>query len=466
MRVLIVDDERNIRESLGRLLALEGIESATAPDGEAGAALLSEEAFDAVVLDLKMPGMGGQGLLEWMRAEGLRTPAVMISALGEIGDAVNALKTGASDYLVKPFDPAELVARLKSLVAARRREDLVEAGARTRPSGGGLLGESRAMRDIRRLVGKVAARDATVLVTGESGTGKEVVARAIHEASPARDEPFVAVNLGALPLELAESELFGYEKGAFTGADDRKPGLFELAGSGILFLDEVGEMPLSLQVKLLRALQERKTRRLGGTRDIPVRARLVAATNRDLKAAVAEGRFREDLFYRLDVVRVEVPPLRERAEDIPLLAGHILGKIAARSGRPAKRLAGEALAALSAYRFPGNVRELENVLERAAILCEGEEILLGELGLPEGGPAQPGARGAPRGGPRGEAGNGGGAGRPGALGRQGGSLESLERDAVAAALEKWGGNRTKAALELGVSRRTILNKIKLYGLEG
>jgi two-component system, NtrC family, response regulator AtoC len=444
VRVLIVDDEKNIRESIGKLFSLEGIMSAVAADGREATAQLSDTAFDAVVLDLKMPGMDGQKLLEWIRGEGLRTPVVMISALGDINDAVKALKTGADDYLIKPFDPGELILKLRTLVAGRKRQDQLEAGSRTTGSGTRLVGESAALRALRAMIEKVAAGDATVLITGESGTGKEVVAREIHALSPRAAEPFVAVNIGGIHENLVESELFGHEKGAFTGAEARTTGLFELAGGGTIFLDEIGEMPLPLQVKLLRVLQERRTRRLGGTRDIPIQARIMSATNRDIEELVGSGRFREDLYYRLNVVRIAVPPLRERTDDIPLLAGHLLEKIRLRVGKPPKRLTPEALDALVGYPFPGNIRELENILERVMISCEEETILPADLGL---------ARAPVR---RAEA--------P-AVPASPASIEEVEREAIARALAAWGGNRTRAALELGISRRTIINKIKRYGLE-
>ena len=439
MKVLIVDDEQNIRESIQRLFNLEGIEAVAAADGRAGAARLAEEAFDAVILDLKMPEMDGQELLEWIRGEGLRTPVIMISALGEVNDAVKALKSGATDYLMKPFDPAELILKVRTVVSNRKREDRMEAGTRTAADGAKLVGEGAAARSLRVLIEKISAGNTTVLITGESGTGKEVVAREIHANSPNSAEPFIAVNIGAIHEHLMESELFGHEKGAFTGAQERKSGLFELAGAGTLFLDEIGEMPLTLQVKLLRVIQERKTRRLGGTRDIPIEARIISATNKDIEALVHEGRFREDLYYRLNVVRVAVPPLRDRLDDIPLLAGYLLERIRTRIGKPAKRLAAEAVDALLAYPFPGNIRELENLLERAMIICEDDVILATDLDLHRAMPKKTFPAAAT-------------------------SMTDVEHAAIARALEKWNGNRTKAAEELGISRRTILYKIKRYGL--
>lgn len=451
MKVLIVDDERNIRESIQKILGFDSIESGSAPDGAAALELLRSEPFDAVVTDLRMPVMGGQELIERMRGEGMRCPVIMISALGEIHDAVTALKSGATDYLIKPFDPDELVLKLVAAVATRKLEDRFEAGARTASSTSGFVGEGEAAKDLARTIAKVAASGTTVLITGESGSGKEVVAREIHARSPRADEPFVAVNVGGVHEGLMESELFGHEKGAFTGAGTLKVGLFELAGPGTLFLDEIGEMPLPLQVKLLRVLQERKIRRLGGTRDIPVAARILSATNKDIEELVRVGRFREDLYYRLNVVRVAVPPLRERRDDIPLLASFLLGKLRARMGRGAARLAPAALEALSAYSYPGNVRELENILERALIYADGDEILAADLGL-----APPRRKPATRiSGPEATP----------AEAPADASLDAAERLAIELALANSGGNRTRAAAALGISRRTILYRIKRYGLD-
>ncbi len=457
MNILIVDDERNIRESLRKYLSLEGVSATVAADGESAVSLLSDECFDAVVLDLRLPGMSGQDVLEWIQSRGIRSPVIMISAHGEIDDAVTALKSGAADYLTKPFDPAELVRRLSVLVSGRKREDLIEAEKRTAGAEPRLVGDSPAMRELARIIGLVAPSDATVLVTGESGTGKEVVAREIHARSPRAGEPFVAVNIGAIPEQLMESELFGHEKGAFTGAVARKPGLFELAGSGTLFLDEIGEMPLNLQVKLLRVLQDRKLRRLGGTVDLPVRARIVSATNRDVEAMVRAGDFREDLYYRLNVVRLLIPPLRERADDIPALADFLVRKIAARMNKPPRAFSAGALDALSAYPYPGNVRELENILERALIYCQGSVIDVADIDLRAPSfPRESGAAGSLY--PCGNI-------APPAHADGPVSLGEAERQAIESALARNGGNRTRAAAELGISRRTIINKIRAFGLE-
>ena len=470
MRVLIVDDEKNIRESLKKYLKLEKIDSLGAESGEAALEALSRESFDAVILDLKLPGMSGQAVLERMLVQGISAPVIMISAHGDIPDAVQALKSGAGDYLVKPFDPAELSIRLRSLVENKRRENALEAEARTSPlkktlGATLLLGNSPAIMEISRQIDKIAASAVTVLITGDSGTGKEVVAREIHARGPYREEPFVAVNIGGIHEGLMESELFGHEKGSFTGAANRKQGLFELAGRGCIFLDEIGEMPMPLQVKLLRVLQERKVRRLGGTSDIPINARIISATNQALETQIKEGRFREDLFYRFNVFRINLPPLRERREDISILARHFLEK---HSGRAAPSLTAEALAKLEQHSFPGNVRELENIIERALIYCENSIIRDTDIDLRETGAAP--SCNAPH------------QNKPDAPPKipdrhqhsdnepetgitANSTLDEIEKQAVINALAKCNGNRTRAAELLGVSRRTILNKIKQFGME-
>ncbi|MDR2149913.1 MAG: sigma-54 dependent transcriptional regulator [Spirochaetaceae bacterium] len=435
MRVLIVDDERNIRTSLKKYLGLEHIDSTAVESGEAALCVLEKECFDLVILDLKLPGMSGHAVLEWMQTRGIPAPVIMISAHGQIHDAVNALKCGAKDYLVKPFDPAQLVLKLRAL--AEDHEPMFVGTERPQARENTLIGNTPAMQQLSRQIDRIAATDVTILITGESGTGKEISAREIHARGLAPDAPFVAVNIGGIHEGLMESELFGHEKGAFTGATSRKIGLFELAGQGTLFLDEIGEMPLPLQVKLLRVLQERKIRRLGGITDIPVTARIISATNRNLELMIKEGKFREDLYYRLNVLRLALPPLRERGEDIPMLTDFLLKKLSCRMGRPVPVLSKEARDQLLVYSFPGNIRELENILERALIYSEGTIIQradLGDLGAHSTENALPS------------------------------SLEIMEKKAVQEALERCRGNRTKAAQVLGISRKTLLNKIRLYGL--
>ncbi|MDR0876945.1 MAG: sigma-54 dependent transcriptional regulator [Treponema sp.] len=463
MRVLIVDDEQNIRQSLKKYLSLEKIDSEGAESGEAALEYLEKENFDAVILDLKLPGISGQAVLEIMQKQGIYSPAIMISAHGEIADAVTALKSGAKDYLVKPFDPAELVIKLRSLVENHRRENTMEAEKRTIPKENSFLGDTPQMRKLLDQIDKIAGTDVTVLITGESGTGKEVAAREIHARSPAAGEPFVAVNIGGIHEGLMESELFGHEKGSFTGAAARKIGLFELAGHGCLFLDEIGEMPMPLQVKLLRVLQDRKIRRLGGVSDIPVSARIISATNQNLETLVKEGRFREDLYYRLNVFRISLPPLRERRDDVPLLAHHLLAKHASRT--KACTMSSGAIEKLKTYSFPGNIRELENILERALIYCEGNIIRPEDIDLHETQNNAPFETAGLSDQMLTTAAIASGQNPAAANTFRSESLEDIEKQAIIAALERCDGNRTRAAESLGVSRKTILNKIKLYGLK-
>lgn len=438
MKILVADDEKNIREALVKWLNSSGYEAVGAENGLAAQRLLQEEAFSGVVSDLKMPGLDGLQLLAWCRTEGPDVPFVMISAHGEIQDAVEAMRRGAKDYLVKPFDPEELEVRLKAALDAHRDGRIARSVRSATPETD--HPSSPTWAKIDALVAKAAPTSALMLITGESGTGKEVLARRIHDLSTRAAGPFVAINIGGLPESLLESELFGYEKGAFTGADRRKSGLFEMAGGGTLFLDEIGELPLALQVKLLRVLQERKIQRLGGTVPIPVESRILAATNRDLASEVKAGRFREDLFYRLNVVPVLLPPLRERTEDIPWLCRKLLAKLAPAMGRPAPELTPGALKRLAAYPFPGNVRELENLLERTLIFSEGDLITEADLALP----------GLPK--------------EADPVPARTGTLHELELQAIRESLLRWEGNQTKAAEELGITRRTLFTKIKEYGL--
>ena len=448
MNVLIVDDEINIRQLMSRYLKLEGIQSSEAENGLSAQRMLREQGFDACIIDLRMPGMNGLELIQWIRSEGLRMPIIMISAHGEISDAVTALKEGAQDYIVKPFDPEELVLRLKKLVELQNLRNVVESESRQADSEGELfIGESPQVRQIKKVIEKIADTTSMVLITGESGTGKEVVARRIHQTSPVADGPFVAINIGGVPENLIESELFGYEKGAFTGAVSRKIGMFELAGGGTLFLDEIGDMPLSLQVKILRVLQDRKIIRLGGTTELPINARIIAATNKDLEERVRNGSFREDLFYRLNVVRIHIPPLRQRREDIPLLAAGILKRLNREMGHTVTGISADALNRITEHEFYGNVRELENILERAMIFATESEIQESDLDLRHSVSLHNQTQ-QPQELPQSEA----------------KSLKEAEIEAIIHALHRWEGNRTRAAEELGISRRTLINKIAEYNL--
>lgn len=438
MRILIAEDDKQFSTRLMKFCKLEQIDVITAENGVSAKRLLEEEVFDAVLTDLSMPGMTGLELLKWIQKDGPSLPVIMMSGYGDIHDAIEAMKLGAQDYMVKPFDLDEFVIRLKRLVENRNLQDQIEIGKRKLSESQHWIGESPEMKKVSALIEQIAPTSSTVLITGESGTGKEVVARAIHRLSPRANKSFVAVNMGGIPENLLESELFGYEKGAFTGAGTRKIGMFELASSGTLFLDEVGDMPLHLQVKILRVLQERKIQRLGGTQSIPIDVRILTATNKKIEGLLEKGLFREDLYYRLNVLRINLPPLREREEDIPLLAGYFIKQFARKIGKPVYEIDPEAIRTLQTYHFPGNVRELENMIERAMILTRTDIITAKDLGLHP----QTNHTSSKR-----------------------GTLEEIQKQALIEALQRWEGNKTRAAEELGINRRTILNKLKEYGLE-
>jgi two-component system response regulator PilR (NtrC family) len=443
-RVLVVDDEPPQLEILRLILGSEGHEVATAPSGKAALAALRRQPFDVVLTDLKMPDLSGIALLEEIQREQPGACVVLMAAHGSIDSAVEAMRKGAFDYLTKPLDREVL---LLAVSRAVERTRLVSENRRLREELRGrfrvenLVGAHGSMQEVFRVVHKVARSSSTVLIYGESGTGKELVARALHVTSERRDRPFLAVNVGALPETILEAELFGYEKGAFTGADARKIGLFEQASGSTLFLDEVGELRRELQVKLLRVLQEREILRVGGTEAVPVDVRVVAATNRDLEREVREGRFREDLFYRLNVIPIALPPLRERRTDIPLLVEHFLAKHG-EPGRP-RRIAPEALEALVGYSWPGNVRELESVVERTLLLADGDVVGLDDLP-----PAV-----------RMRVGLGAGS-LPIEVPDEGLDLEELERRLILRALEKSEGNVTRAGRLLGLSRRTLQYRLE------
>jgi DNA-binding NtrC family response regulator len=466
-RVLIVDDEKNLRDSLAEFFALDGYSCPGAASGEEGLAMLSREVFDAVLLDLRMPGLDGLAVLAKIREEGTGIPVIMMSAHGEIPDAVTAMKLGAVDYLVKPFDPNELALRLERAILDSRLIRMARVGLRLSEEGGRILrSEDPGMKEILSMVAKVAPAPSSVLITGESGTGKEVIAREIHRLSSRSEGPFVPVNVGSIPESLLESELFGYEKGAFTGADSRKSGLFELASGGTLFLDEIGEMPLSTQVKLLRVLQDRVLMRVGGLRPIPVDIRVVTATNRDMERAVQDGSFREDLYFRINVIHLRLPPLRNRPLDVAPLAGFFLARFAKDMKKSITGISGEALRLLESYPFPGNIRELENCIERAVILCEGNELSPRDFALegrlrPQAIVPRPDFDGLP---PEAEAvAPVPEAANPAESGPV--SMKDAEKRAIIIALARNRGHRERSSRELGISRRTLLTKIKEYNLE-
>src|SRR6202051_4764898 len=375
--VLIIDDEAEIRESLQTLPELEGFAVETAASGEAGLQRIGEHPFDLILLDLALPGRDGMDILADIRAHETRLPVIMITAYGTVENAVRAMQSGAANFVQKPWDNEKLLADIRAAVGWRRAEEenvQLKRALKQRYNFENIVGKSEPMLKIFDLVAQVANSRSTVLLQGESGTGKEVIAKAIHLNSPRRDKPFVPVSTGSMPTDLLESTLFGHVKGAFTSAIASKKGLFEMADRGTLFLDEIATMGLDTQAKILRVLQDRRFMHLGGVQEVQVDVRIIAATNVDLRQLVREGRFREDLFYRLNVITVELPALRQRKEDIPLLVEFFLKKYAEENGRPAPRITPEALRHLMAYSWPGNVRELENVIERAVVLSSGNSI--------------------------------------------------------------------------------------------
>ena len=375
--VLIVDDEAEIRESLQTLLELEGYEVETAANGEEGLSKLGDRPFDLVLLDLALPGRSGIDLLPEIRALDAQLPVIIITAFGTVEDAVRAMQGGAGNFLQKPWDNEKLLADVRAAVGRRRAEEeniQLKRALKQRYNFENIVGKSEPMLKIFDLVAQVAPSRSTVLLQGESGTGKELIAKALHLNSTRRDRPFVPVNTGSMPPDLLESTLFGHVKGAFTSAIASKKGLFEIADRGTLFLDEIGTMSLDTQSKILRVLQDRKFMHLGGTHEIQVDVRIIAATNVDLRQLVREGRFREDLFYRLNVIAIDLPPLRQRKEDIPLLVEHFLRKYSEENQRPVRGVTPEAMRPLLNYSWQGNVRELENVMERAVVLSSGPEI--------------------------------------------------------------------------------------------
>jgi len=375
--ILIVDDEKNYLLVLEALLVDAGYEVITCDNAREALEVTTSHDLDLVITDMRMPGVDGMEFLAQLRGLQPEIPVIMMTAYATVEKAVEAMRRGAFDYVTKPFKNEELILTIRKALEMHRLKQenrLLSQELQERFKFGNIVGKSKLMRQVYEIIEKVAQTRASVLITGESGTGKELIARAIHFNSPRSDKPFVSVNCSALPETLLESELFGHERGAFTGAVTRRKGRFELAHSGTLFLDEVGDMSPALQVKLLRVLQEMSFERVGGTATLQVDARLVTASNRDLKREVELGRFREDLYYRLKVVHINVPPLRERRDDIPLLVHHFLRKVAKANGLPVKKVSPEALKYLYQYDWLGNVRELENVIERAVILCDGDEI--------------------------------------------------------------------------------------------
>ncbi|MDI7248318.1 MAG: sigma-54 dependent transcriptional regulator [Bacillota bacterium] len=492
-RILVIDDEPNIAWLFRKAFASD-CEVISAESGERGLELLKESDVDLVMLDLRLPGMDGIETLGQLREQGIDVPVVIMTAYGEVKSAVRAMKLGAYDYITKPFDMDELKLIVDgalryfrlSLEVSRLKAELQEKFNLRN-----IVTVSPRMISVFSVVERVCSSDVSVLIQGESGTGKELVARAIHYGSPRRDKPFVPVNCAALPENLLESELFGHEEGAFTGARKRRPGKFEMADGGTLFLDEVGDLHPSLQPKILRVIEEKVVERLGGNQRVPVDVRVVAATNRDLKKEVQEGRFRQDLYFRLAVIPITIPPLRERPEDIPVLVRHFLKESCQKSRKLVPSVDNEAMRALVSYDWPGNVRELKNAMEQISLLCDKNVVtrmdlpllfdgLTGRAGYhnaggppadadpSESGPAAPSGEGTVAGQIDSRADN-----EPHDSARMTGRslkqrkkdlLTNTERDMIEAALRRFGGNRTKAAEYLGISRRSLQMKIKKYQL--
>ncbi len=441
-RVLVVDDKASMRRVLKQTLSGPELDVDTATNGEDALAQMRERHYDVVVTDLRMPKLDGIGLVRAGRQADPDTEFIVVTAYGTIETAVEAMRLGAHDFVSKPFNLDELELKVRRIIE-------VEQGAGAGPTAeDGMIGSSSKIQAVRALIGKVAAARSPVLITGETGTGKELVARAIHRSSPRRDGPFIAVNCSALPSTLLESELFGHEKGAFTGADRQKQGRFELADGGTLFLDEIADTDLAIQAKLLRAVETGEFDRVGGTKPVRVDVRLVAATNRDIHEEAKRGGFRDDLYYRLNVFSIHLPPLRERPDDISPLAKHMLDRATAELNKKFEGLTDAAMVALVRYHWPGNVRELANCIERAAVMAEGDWIDVNDLppyvladAVGADSPTRPG---------------------PTALSEQ---TEQFERQRILDALERYRWNRTRAAEELGIKRTTLQYKIRKYGLD-
>ena len=445
-RILIVEDEEKLRRVIQLQLSAAGYEVDQAGSAEEGLRLADRA--DLILTDLRLPGIDGLEFIRRLRAQNSRTPIIVMTAFGTVENAVEAMKLGAVDFLPKPFSMDHLMAVIgKALeVRALRDENLrlrEELGRRYEFDN--IIGRSRAMQEIFATIERVAPTRATVLIAGESGTGKDLIARAIHHRSPRRDRPFVKINCAALPENLMESELFGYEKGAFTGAVTSKPGKFEQADTGTVFLDEIGDVPPSIQVKLLRVLQEREFERLGSNKTRRIDVRVLAATNADLRAALESGEFREDLYYRLNVVPINVPPLRERKEDIPALVEHFIRKHREELGTSVESISEEALDLLMRYHWPGNVRELENVIERSLVLCSGDRLEARDIRLDADRKAAPAA---------------------GDFLPPGKTLQEHERDLIRKALEIAKGNKSRAARLLGLTRNALRYRLSQMGLEG
>src|SRR5437667_8343500 len=433
--ILVVDDDKPQRDILQEILTGAGYDVTSAASGEAALKFAKDRSFDLALTDLKMTGMDGIELLQQLLAHDSSIVVILLTAHGTIDSAKEALRRGAFDYLQKPFERDALLQTIKRALGTLDKIDVE------------IISASPKMEAVKKMILKVARSSSTVLIRGESGTGKELIARAIHNQSPRSSEMFQAVNCAAINENLLESELFGHERGSFTGAHADKKGLFEVADRGTLFLDEVAELDVSMQAKLLRALQERRIRRVGGTYEIPIDVRVVAATNRDLRAMVADGRFRDDLYYRVNVLSIDVPPLRERREDIPVLIDYFLKKHTKNTSRLVKGLTTETKKLMLDYGWPGNVRQLESAIERAILLCEGDEITIDDLPLEVRQESRPVSEGAFK------------------LPPQGIAFEEVERDLITQAMEQTDYNITKAAKLLGLTFRTLQYRLEKFGIK-
>ena len=466
--VLVIEDDDTVRDVLHSFLTGKGFEVTLAKSGEEGIDLLRSSRFELIITDLVMPGLGGMDVLKEVKAAKILAPVIVLTAYGTVQTAVEAMKLGAFDYITKPFNLDEIgivIEKALNLSKLQKENLMLKMQLRKRYNFKGLVGRSTSMEHVYDMIEKIADTDSTVLILGESGTGKELIAKTIHYNSSRAAGPFVPINCAAIPKDLLESELFGHEKGAFTGAVSTRIGRFELAQNGTLFLDEVAELAPSLQVKLLRILQEREFERVGGIKTIKVDVRILAATNKDLEKAVKDGAFREDLFYRLNVIPIHLPPLRERTDDIPILVDHFAHDFAKKRKREPVTFSREAMACLLNHRWPGNVRELENLIERLTILVAGNvvtetdlpekmrQLSFGPLELPgHTGGMDPGLRSAVQ------------------LADAGVDLNamvsSLEKELILTALQKTGGVRSKAAQLLGLNRTTLIEKMKKMGIKG
>ncbi len=438
--ILIVDDELVMRESLAGWLERDGHYVRTATSGEQALEIFKEKPFNIILLDIKMEGMSGLEVLRRIKESETQTAVVMITAFGSIATAIEAMKNGAQDYLLKPFDPDELgllIEKVMEMQAQNRENQYLREQVKDRSRFESIIGQSAPMQEIFDLIGSVAPSDATVLITGETGTGKGLAAKAIHTRSHRCDGPFVTVNCGAIPEHLMESELFGHQRGAFTDAKETKRGRLELAHGGTIFLDEIGEIGMRMQIDLLRVMEDRVFYRVGGTQPIEADFRVIAATNRDLEAAIRDGIFREDLYYRLNVFSMTMPGLRDRKEDIPLLAEHFLYLYTREINKSVDKISREAMDELMLYGWPGNVRELRNAIERAVVVCKGHMIELENLPIVCQAPGRPGA---------------------------GATLREMEEAHIAEVLGQQDWNIARSAKVLGIDRSTLYSKINRYGI--